>query len=1026
MRKSASKSRSARFRIVILAFVLVAAIAAAYALPQQAQTPAAKKPLAVDDYPKWKSIGGQSISGDGKWVVYTLALTNTTTAESKPVLYLRNLATDADVTVADASDGVFSPDSKWIAYQVDPGAAQRARAGRSGSGGAAASAPSTPAPQTQPTTPPTTPPATPPGQATAPGAQAGRGGAPSAIPPRRVELRNLATGEIRSFQDIQSFTFSPLSTHLVLRRRPAETEAAGARTGGAPGGPMPGMGGGRFGGGGSAVTRGLDVVLLDLRTGKHQLLGSVGDIVFNRTGELLAYTVESTVKDGNGLFVFDTRNGRTTIFDNDAKTYNRFAWNDEGTAIAVLKTSDVEKMREKANVLIAFPDVPAALKDGAPAPAPVIFDPAKDESFPKGFVASERAGLSWSEDGKRVFFGMKDQGPAAETGQRKSTDEAPDVDIWNTGDERVQSAQMIRADQDRNFTFRQAFDVVAKKYIKLADETMRELEIAPDGKWAIGMDTRGYIHDYKPAAADVYRVDTATGERTLIGKNMRVERFAFGINPHGTHFLYWKDAKINAYDLAAGTSKALGAGKVSFVDLEWDYPGVRPAYGIAGYTNDGKAVIANHRYDLWLVPLDGSAPKNLTNGLGSKNEIQFRLLRSEPTDMTLRRADGPRGTFDLTKPVLLSAYGEWTKKSGYYELAGGQMKELVYEDASYGQPVRAMKADPYLFTRQTYVEFPDLRIAGWGFKNAKKISEANPQQKEYAWGKQILFDFKNKDGKRLQGVLAIPDDYKPGEKRPMIVMFYEKNSQTLHRYSAPAWLPSMGRMPVQAVSNGYLAMLPDIHFRTGSSHSDMLECVEAATKKVIEMGYVDPKKIAVSGHSYSGEGAAYIATMSKMFAAVGMGAGVVDLYNDFSMNWGWGYGYGGGSGETAFDYYFYSQGRWGFSPWDRPDRYRNESALTHAPKVTAPVLIMHGTSDPTVGFINGLAFYNALRFNGKKAVLLAYPNEGHGLRGLANRKDLTTRFFEFFDHYLKGAPAPKWMTEGVPFLKKNEPPADKR
>ena len=102
----------------------------------------------------------------------------------------------------------------------------------------------------------------------------------------------------------------------------------------------------------------------------------------------------------------------------------------------------------------------------------------------------------------------------------------------------------------------------------------------------------------------------------------------------------------------------------------------------------------------------------------------------------------------------------------------------------------------------------------------------------------------------------------------------------------------------------------------GNSHSDMLECVEAATQKVIDMGYADPKRIGVSGHSYSGEGAAFIGTMSKMFAAVGMGAGVVDLYNDFSMPWGWGYGYQGGSGDTAFNYYLYDQGRWGFSPWD--------------------------------------------------------------------------------------------------------------
>jgi len=96
----------------------------------------------------------------------------------------------------------------------------------------------------------------------------------------------------------------------------------------------------------------------------------------------------------------------------------------------------------------------------------------------------------------------------------------------------------------------------------------------------------------------------------------------------------------------------------------------------------------------------------------------------------------------------------------------------------------------------------------------------------------------------------------------------------------------------------------------------------------------------------------------------------------------------------------------------------SESALTHAPLAQTPFLIMHGTSDPTVAFQNALGLYNALRFNGKSAVLLAYPGEGHGLRGLANRRDLTVRYFEFFNHYLKDEPAPGWMTEGVPFLNK--------
>jgi dienelactone hydrolase len=778
------------------------------------------------------------------------------------------------------------------------------------------------------------------------------------------------------------------------------------------------------------------VIVHDLVTGHDQLLGSVGDAAFNKKGELLAYTVDAMPRDGNGLFVLDLRNGRVSPLDNDARVYSRLTWNDSGSALAVLKGVDVDKMRERDNMLLVYPDVQTAL--GAAEASPLKFDPTKATTFPKGFVVSDRAAVVWSDDSKRVFFGIKEQVPGPDTSaaaRRRTSDEIADVDVWNTKDERIQSVQMIRADADRNFTYREAFNVATDTFVLLADSTMRELDVAQDGRWAVGRDVRGYVSDYKRPAADIYRVNTSTGERTLIAKNQLIGQHVLGISPDGNTFLYWKDSKFQAYNLDGATTKTLSSGTAGFIDMEFDHPGPRPSYGVAGYTTDGKALIAQSKYDLWAVPLDGSAPKNLTNGAGKKDEIRFRYAPIEPDSNAAPAPGGGggggrgggrggRGAIDLSKPVTLSAYGEWTKKAGFYTLENGQLKELVYEDASFTNPTKATKADVYLYTRQTFTEFPDLRVSGTDFKNSKKISDANPQQSEYLWGHRILFDFKDHDGHRLQGLLTIPDDYKPGEKRPMLVNFYEKNSQNLYRYSAPSFLSSMGSMPIEATSRGYITMIPDVYFHTGSSHSDMLDAVEAATKKVIEMGYVDPKKIGINGHSYGGEGVAFIGTRSRMFAAVGMGAGVTDLYQDFSQNWGWAYQVPGGSGANGNDYYLYGQGRWGFSPWDKPNVYMFESALTHVPEVTAPFLIMHGTADPTVAFQNGLGFYNALRYNGKSAILLAYTGEGHGLRGLANRKDLTIRYFQFFDHYLKGAPAPKWMTDGVPFLQKDAAKAD--
>jgi dienelactone hydrolase len=991
------RSHARRTTIATL-FVAAAFSIAARAVP--AQSPA-KKVLSVDDYAKWRAIDGSSISGDGKWVTYVLSFTNTAPNNAKPVMHLVRLSDNQDTEVANATAPAFSADSRWVAYQIDP--ASSGRGGRGGRGGGASGG------------------ATPAG---APNTQGGRGTPAAPTPPRRVELRNLETGAVQAWQDMQSFTFAGTSTHLILRRRaPVGAGGQAGRGGGAPGGAP---------GGGQAAEptgpRGSDVIVHDLTTGHDQLLGSVGEISFNKKGDLLAYTVDASPRDGNGLFVLDLRAGRVNPLDNDARVYSRLTWNDRGSGLAVLKGVDVDKMRERDNILLVYPNVETALTEAHSSAK--MLDASKAAGFPKGFVVSDRAALDWSGDSRRVFFGMKEQVPAPDTAaRRRGPDEVADVDVWNTKDERIQSVQMTRADADRNFTYRESFDVAAATFVKLADSTMREVEVSQDGRWAVGRDLRGYISDYKRPAADLYRVNTATGERTLIAKNQLIGASSLGISADGNYFLFWKDNKFQAYNLDGATTKTLGGGStVSFVNVEYDHPGPKPSYGIAGYTTDGKAVVAQQRYDLYLVPLDGSAPTNITKGIGAKNEMEFRYVQVEPDTSAPAAAPGGFGggrgggrptKIDLSKPVTLSAYGQWTKKAGFYQLANGELKELVYEDAAFSPPTRAAKADVYLFTRQTFVEFPDLRVSGPGFKDAKKISDANPQQAEYMWGHRILFDFKDADGHKLQGILALPDDYKPGEKRPMLVNFYEKNSQNLHRYTAPSYLTGMGSSPVQAVSEGYVTMLPDVYFHTGSSHSDMLNAVEAAVKKVIAMGYVDPKKIGINGHSYGGEGAAFIGTKSRLFAAVGMGAGVTDLYQDFNQNWGWGYTVPGGSGANGTDYYLYGQGRWGFSPWEKPDVYMSESALTHVPEVTAPFLIMHGTADPTVAFQNGLGFYNALRYNGKNAVLLAYTGEGHGLRGLANRKDLTVRYFQFFDHYLKGAPAPKWITDGIPYLQKD-------
>jgi hypothetical protein len=322
-------------RPTVLAIAVFVAFVGAYAWPSaQAH---AKKTLGVEDYTKWRSIQGEQISGDGNWVTYVLQLTNTPTAEAKPVLHVLNLQSNEDVSVANATNGTFSPDAKWVAYLVDP------NPGRGGRGRASAAGTDAP-------------PAPPEGDA--------RRSANAT--PRRAELRNLATGSVQSWQDIQSTTFNAASTHLVLRRRPATAQGGRGNSAGAepPQGQQPAGEAGR-GGSAPAGPRGVDTILVDLKTGRHQLLADVGDIAFNKQGDLLAYTVDAAVKDGNGLFLLDTVNNRMTTLDSDAKVYNRLTWSEDGSALAVLKGVEVDKRRERDNVLVAFTNL---------AKPPVVLD----------------------------------------------------------------------------------------------------------------------------------------------------------------------------------------------------------------------------------------------------------------------------------------------------------------------------------------------------------------------------------------------------------------------------------------------------------------------------------------------------------------------------------------------------------------------------------------------------------------------------------------------------------------------------
>jgi dipeptidyl aminopeptidase/acylaminoacyl peptidase len=788
--------------------------------------------------------------------------------------------------------------------------------------------------------------------------------------PEALELLDLRTGDRKSWKGVGEFGFAAGSGHLALRKRGAGSDASHTGT---------------------------DLILRDLSTGTEMVLGNVGSFAFNEGGTLLAYTVDARERGGNGVYLVHLGSSTVQVLDSDTLRYDRLTWDESGLALAALKGAVPEGATERANALIAFRNV------GTGDVQPFVFDPAEKGGVPEGMVISEKGALRWRDDGSMVFLGIDEQG----TVEKEDPDHPkPNVDVFHWKDDRIQSVQRNQAERDRRFTFLSAVVLDPGRFVALADSAMRTVTLSRDGSVGVGRNDRAYVSDWEEDRADYYRVDPGTGERTLF---LKEQKRTLGLSPDGRYFAYWKEGHVWVHDLQRRADLNLTTtAPVSFEDTEYDHPGTRPPYGLAGWTADGGALVLNHRYDLWLQPLDGSPATDLTKGVGDRDEIRFRYLDTDPEEEAI----------DLEEPLLLSAYGEWTKKSGYYELDGDRLTERLFEDRRFDDLMKAKNADRVIFTASTFSEFPDYWVSDLDFENPRRITDANPQQLEYRWGHRILFDFRNKDGVRLQATLAIPDGYEAGQRLPMIVNFYEKKSPEMHAYYAPVFgssYPSGNMGPVAElaayVSNGYLVLQPDVHFNTGTTHSDMLDCVTAATRKVIEMGYADPDHIALGGGSFSGGGSAFIATQTDMFAAVVARAAPINLAGEFDILFS-------GSGQNNHSYDIYGQGRYGTNPFDDFELYREQSPITHVKDMNTPLLYLHGVQDGSVEYLQGMEFYNALRFLGKPIIFLSYPDEGHNLRRYENQIDFTKRLWQFLDHYLKGAPAPEWMVHGVPFLRR--------
>ncbi len=910
-----------------------------------------QKPLTHSVYDGWKSIGSQALSPDGTWAVYTV---NPQEGDGKVIF--QNLKTNQIDSVQRASQVEISYDNQFVVFKIAPPLKEVKELRRK---------------KTK----------------------------KEDLPKDILGIYTLQTKQLAKIANLKSFKMPEKAggwlayqieqiakketpkKDSVKKEEPKKEEAK------KPTKPKKK----------ESEDNGYRLVLRKLATAKETTFDFVKEYKFDKFGKSLIFT--TTGNDSTmlaGVYVYDLAGEKMKpLFRTQKGNFKNLAFDENGNQVAFVADLDTTKAQVRYFKLYHW-------KNGQDS-ALAMADTTK---ITKGLLISEHYTPNFAKDGSKLFFGMSNKPAVPDT--TLLAEEIVSLDIWHWQDDYIQPQQSRRLEQEKKSAYLSVFHTDSKKIVQLASKEVPSINLANEGNANLTLATsdmpyRRLTNWDISGFDDLYLVDLQTGTKKLIKE--KVKGFA-NISPQG-NYVYWyslPDTAWFSYSVKSGQTFKLNQNlKEKFADEEDDHPDFPDAYGLAGWTENDQSVLIYDRYDIWAFdPENRKAPVNLTQS-GRKERLVFRNIR----------LDNEERFFKADQLLLLSVFDETTKQSGYYNLnlKDNNKQKLLMDNYRFSSFVsKAKEANTLLFTKQSFQDFPDLHLTDLTFKNIRKISDANPQQKNYTWGTVEMFSWNSLDGIPLKGLLYKPENFDPKKQYPMLVYYYEKEADNIHSYMAP--------LPIRAVinytyftSNGYVVFVPDVVYRIGYPGESAYNCIMPGVTSLIEKGFVNKERIGIQGHSWGGYQNAYLITKTNLFRAAEAGAPVSNMVS----------AYGGIRWETGLSRMFQyekSQSRIGGTLWEKPLRYLENSPIFFADKVQTPLLMMHNDEDGAVPWYQGIEYFMALRRLDKPVWMLNYNKEGHGLTQRQHRKDFTIRMYQFFDYYLKDAPMPEWMKKGVPMIEK--------
>ncbi|RAJ05106.1 prolyl oligopeptidase family protein [Chitinophaga skermanii] len=918
---------------------------------------AQKKPLDHSVYDAWQSTANRLVSNNGQWVTYTIM-----PQEGDNQLVVVNTKSNQQITIQRGAGAQFTADNKYLVCNIKPFFAD-VRQGKIKKKKA------------------------------------------DEMPKDSMAILQLENFELSKVPNVKSFKVpsegNSVFAYLVEKpkdttsaKKPSSTSAKAKTDGMDADDDKPGGGSGADVGDLVIFKYGKQITRDSIKHVNSYTIANPGNRILV---EITTFKKDSLSKPGVLLYTVATSKRDTVSRGNG--DFKQFTFDDKGEQFAYVVSRDSSKALQKFYHLAYY-------QAGFDTARTVVTK--ATNGMPAKWAVSENGNISFSKDGSRVFFGTAAVKPPKDT---TIVDfEVAKLDIWHYKDDYLQTMQLKNVDQELKRSYAALYYPSTQKFIQLADTNMETFVPSLEGNpnWGVGSTDKGNrirIQWEGNSLRNIYLVNTQTGERKLV-----VEKHTGSaqLSPAAKYIMWYNEAakQYYAYEVATGTTRNITSQiPTPLYDVENDVPDEPNAYGNAGWFANDQYVYIYDRYDIWQVdPLAKAAPVNITGGLGAKNKIEFRNTR----------LDRDEKFFSPKQTLYLGAFNTVTKDAGAYTLVlkpGAQPQQIVMGAYSFGDLMKAKNADFFVFTRSTYVQSPNV-YAGKSIATAVQLSDINQQQKDYNWGTAELFSWQTFNGKTTQGILYKPEDFDASKKYPVILYFYEKLTDGLHGYQAPAPTPS--RLNISFfVSRGYIVMAPDITYEKGHPGQGAYDYIVSGAEALAKLPYVDGKNMGIQGQSWGGYQVAYLITRTNLFKAAWAGAPVANMTSAYGgIRWE--------SGMTRQFQYEHGQSRIGENLWDNQALYIENSPLFFLPKVTTPLVIMANDADGAVPWYQGIELFTGLRRLGKPVWMLNYNNEAHNLIQRQNRKDIQRREQQFFDYYLKGGPKVEWIETGVPATEKGK------